>query len=214
LGWLFLHLTGNFAVMQKKRKQQERRESTQHLLLESARRLFGQRGYDATSLEDIARDCNLTTGPIYHYFENKKALFQAVHDAELTRTVEIYSEIMGPDLKAHFQLQLQATLDVYRDAEVFRILMIDAPGVLGDEHWTQARFVEQMEISLQGEKKIDNPTITWFRILHAAVREAIVMVANSTTPDKTRQQVTEILNPILAVVAEHIEASYKFKFKS
>jgi AcrR family transcriptional regulator len=193
-------------VIQKKRKQQERRDVTQQLLLKSAKRLFGKHGYEATSLEDIARDCNLTTGPIYHYFENKKGLFRAVHDAELTRTVEIYSKVMGPDLKTHFQLQLQATLDVYRDAQVFRILMVDGQRVLGSEHWTQERFMEQMEISLQGEQKVDNPTMTWFRILHAAVREGIVMVANSTTPAKTRRQVTEILNPILAVVAEQIEA--------
>ena len=57
--------------------------------------------------------------------------------AELTRTVEIYSEIMGADLKSHLQLQLQATLDVYQDPLVFRILMVDGPHVLGKDHWTQ-----------------------------------------------------------------------------
>lgn len=192
--------------MQKKRTQQERREVTRQRLLKSARKLFGKQGFVATSLEQIAGDCAMTTGPIYHYFENKKSLFAAVHDAELARTVELYSHVMGSDLKDHLQRQLQATLDVYRDAGVFRILMVDGPRVLGSDHWTQERFMEQMEISLQGEKKIDNPTMTWFRILHAAVREAIVMVAQSSTPTRTRRQVIEILNPILAVVAEQLEA--------
>jgi AcrR family transcriptional regulator len=191
--------------MQKKRTQQERRDVTRQRLLKSARKLFGKQGYEQTSLEQIAGDCALTTGPIYHYFENKKSLFAAVHDAELTRTVELYSHVMGGDLKEHLQLQLQATLDVYRDPAVFRILMVEGPRVLGSDHWTQDHFMEQMEISLQGEKKIDNPTMTWFRILHAAVREAIVMVANSGTPARTRRQVVEILNPILAVVAEQLE---------
>jgi len=194
-------------VTQTQRKQQDRREATQRLLLISAKRLFGKYGYDATSLEDIARDCDLTTGPVYHYFENKKGLFAAVHDAELARTVELYSRVMGDDLKNHLQLQLQATLDVFRDPEVFRILMIDGPHVLGQDHWTQERFMKQMEISLQGEKNFDNPTMTWFRILHAAVREAIVMVANSSNAAQTRHQVVEILNPILAVVAEQLEAA-------
>ena len=193
--------------MPKKRSQQERREFTRQRLLKSARKLFGKNGFDATSLEQIASDCAITTGPIYHYFDNKRGLFAAVHDAELARTVELYSQVMGVDLKDHFQRQLQATLDVYRDPLVFRILMVDGPRVLGDEHWTQERFMEQMEISLQGEKKIDNPTMTWFRILHAAVREAIVMVAQSGSPARTRRQVVEILNPILAVVAEQLEAA-------
>jgi AcrR family transcriptional regulator len=192
--------------MQKTRKQQERREVTRRRLLKSARKLFGKYGYTETSLEQIANDCAMTTGPIYHYFDSKKSLFAAVHDAELASTVEVYSQVMGSDLKDHLQRQLQATLDVYRDAAVFRILMVDGPRVLGNEHWTQERFMEQMEISLQGEKKIDNPTMTWFRILHAAVREAIVMVAQSGTPTRTRRQVTEILNPILCVVAEQLEA--------
>lgn len=195
--------------MQKKRTQQDRREVTQQRLLKSAKKLFGKQGYENTSLEQIAGDCEMTTGPIYHYFENKRSLFAAVHDAELARTVDLYSQVMGSDLKNHLQLQLQATLDVYRDPSVFRILMIDAPRVLGTEHWTQERFMEQMEISLKGEKKIDNPTMTWFRILHAAVREAIVMVANSKTPARTRRQVVEILNPILGVVAEQLEAVSK-----
>lgn len=195
--------------MQKKRKQQERREISRQLLLKSAKKLFGKQGYAETSLEQIGRDCGMTTGPIYHYFENKRSLFAAVHDAELARTVAVYSQVMGSDLKGHLQLQLTATLDVYRDPSVFRILMVDGPRVLGTDHWTQERFVEQMEISLKGEKKIDNPTMTWFRILHAAVREAIVMVANSATPSRTRRQVVEILNPILAVVAEQLEAASK-----
>jgi AcrR family transcriptional regulator len=199
-------------VINKQRKQQDRREVTRGLLLKSAKRLFGKYGYDATSVEDIARDCALTTGPVYHYFENKQGLFAAVHDAELARTVELYSQVMGSDLKNHLQLQLQATLDVYRDTSVFRILMIDGPRVLGKDHWTQERFMEQMELSLQGEKKIDNPTMTWFRILHAAVREAIVMVASSSNAAKTRRQVVEILNPILAVVAEQLEATSDYKY--
>lgn len=195
--------------MQKKRSQQQRREVTRQRLLKSAKKLFGKHGYEQTSLEQIAADCDLTTGPIYHYFDNKRSLFAAVHDAELTRTVEVYSQVMGSDLREHLQLQLQATLDVYRDPVVFRILMVDGPRVLGAEHWTQEHFMEQMEISLQGEKKIDNPTMTWFRILHAAVREALVMVANSSSPMRTRRQVVEILNPILAVVAEQIETVSK-----
>ena len=67
--------------MQKKRTQQERRESAQQRLLKSARKLFGKYGFEQTSLEQIAGDCGMTTGPIYHYFDSKRSLFAAVHDA-------------------------------------------------------------------------------------------------------------------------------------
>ncbi len=65
-------------VSKPKRTQAERREQSRNAVLESACRLFGDRGYANTSLEDIAADCNLTIRPIYHYFGSKKDLFSAV----------------------------------------------------------------------------------------------------------------------------------------
>jgi AcrR family transcriptional regulator len=37
-----------------------------------------QHGYAATSLEQIAADAGTTIRPVYHYFGNKQALFEAV----------------------------------------------------------------------------------------------------------------------------------------
>ena len=59
--------------------QSERRAKSSAAVLASACHLFGSKGYTSTSLDDIARDCGLTTRPIYHYFGNKKALFAAVN---------------------------------------------------------------------------------------------------------------------------------------
>ena len=64
----------------RRRTQAERREESRQAVLDSACRLFGARGYAATSLEDIAADCGLTIRPIYHYFGNKLALFTAVNE--------------------------------------------------------------------------------------------------------------------------------------
>ena len=58
----------------QRRTQAQRREETQQAVLDSASRLFGEKGYAGTSLEEIAADCGLTIRPIYHYFGNKKAL--------------------------------------------------------------------------------------------------------------------------------------------
>ena len=64
--------------MGKRRTQAERRRNTQARLLKAARRLFGQKGYAETSIEDIAAACGLTVRPIYHYYQNKLGLFTAV----------------------------------------------------------------------------------------------------------------------------------------
>ncbi|MGE0310947.1 MAG: TetR/AcrR family transcriptional regulator [Lautropia sp.] len=47
-------------------------------LLAIARRLFAQKGYDATSLRDIAEVAQITKAALYYYFPNKDALYERV----------------------------------------------------------------------------------------------------------------------------------------
>ncbi len=48
-------------------------------ILTSALRLFLQKGYERTSINDIVKESNFTKGGIYHYYENKdKIFFEAV----------------------------------------------------------------------------------------------------------------------------------------
>ena len=43
-------------------------ERTRAKLLESAKRLIGERGFDKVSVEDITRDSGVAKGTFYHYF--------------------------------------------------------------------------------------------------------------------------------------------------
>jgi TetR/AcrR family transcriptional regulator, cholesterol catabolism regulator len=47
-------------------------------LLAIARKLFAQKGYDATSLRDIAEAAQITKAALYYYFPNKDALYERV----------------------------------------------------------------------------------------------------------------------------------------
>lgn len=47
-------------------------------LLVIARRLFAAKGYDATSLRDIAEEAQITKAALYYYFPNKDALYERV----------------------------------------------------------------------------------------------------------------------------------------
>lgn len=38
--------------------------------------LFAQKGYSAITMREIAQDIGVSTGTLYHYFANKKALFE------------------------------------------------------------------------------------------------------------------------------------------
>jgi AcrR family transcriptional regulator len=59
-------------------------ERTRQRLLELAIERFGERGYRATSVSEIARAAGLTQAAAYAYFESKRALFVAALDADTT----------------------------------------------------------------------------------------------------------------------------------
>lgn len=52
-------------------------EERRALLLERATELFGEHGYDALSMSQIAREAKISKALLYHYFPSKSRLFEA-----------------------------------------------------------------------------------------------------------------------------------------
>lgn len=63
-------------------------ERTRRRLLEIAIERFGERGYRATSVSEIARAAGLTQAAVYAYFESKEALFDAAVDTDAESSIE------------------------------------------------------------------------------------------------------------------------------
>ncbi len=49
-------------------------------ILEAALRLFVEKGYTNTSMDDVAEAVNLTKGGLYHHIEKKEDLLRQIHD--------------------------------------------------------------------------------------------------------------------------------------
>ena len=56
----------------------DKRQRTRSALLEAARGLIREKGYDRTTLEEVARRAGMTTGAIYGNFKNRDELFIAL----------------------------------------------------------------------------------------------------------------------------------------
>jgi AcrR family transcriptional regulator len=66
-----------------------RKEARPGEILASALEIFGDRGYEATRLSDVARKAGCTKGTIFLYYENKAELFKAaLRDAMLPLVAE------------------------------------------------------------------------------------------------------------------------------
>jgi AcrR family transcriptional regulator len=62
-----------------------RGEALRRRVLETALRLFSERGYFNTSIHDIRREAGVSIGAIYHHFGNKENLAQALYDDLMAR---------------------------------------------------------------------------------------------------------------------------------
>ncbi|WP_198174202.1 TetR/AcrR family transcriptional regulator [Mesorhizobium xinjiangense] len=71
-------------------------------ILGAAARCFMERGYAATSIDDVARSLGATKGRIYHHFPSKADLFAAVFRAGMDMNyaaVRPYCDLPGPAVK-------------------------------------------------------------------------------------------------------------------
>jgi AcrR family transcriptional regulator len=62
---------------------QQRSEETRARIIESAIKLFSNRGYNTASVDDICTTAGISKGAFYHHFESKQALFLALLDGWL-----------------------------------------------------------------------------------------------------------------------------------
>lgn len=62
-------------------------------ILNKARRLIKERGLDSTEMEDIRRACGISRGGLYHHFQNKRAVLDALVEDEVTQLAEILKDI-------------------------------------------------------------------------------------------------------------------------
>jgi AcrR family transcriptional regulator len=65
----------------RRRPKGDKRERTRAQLVEAAARVIGEKGWDRTALEEVARRAGMTRGAIYGNFANREELFLAVVEA-------------------------------------------------------------------------------------------------------------------------------------
>jgi AcrR family transcriptional regulator len=89
-----------------RRSNQERREHSTEQVLAAALKRFVRNGYQATSIDDIARDAGLTKGAVYFYFKGKSALLLELlsQSSELYR--QIFDQMSSSGTKAADQLEM------------------------------------------------------------------------------------------------------------
>jgi AcrR family transcriptional regulator len=74
--------------------QAQRKERTQAELLETARKVFLERGFHGASLDEIAERAGYSKGAVYSNFAGKDELFLAVLDANFEQRMRVLGEVL------------------------------------------------------------------------------------------------------------------------
>jgi AcrR family transcriptional regulator len=179
---------------------------TRAALVTAGRRLFGVNGFAATSVEDIAREARLTTGALYHHFPTKAAVFEAVFE-QVHADLLAASAAAAPGAADAIELLVAgfgAFLDKMLEPEVARIIVTDAPAVLGlarftelDERYALAATIAVLAAADEaGALAVDDPP-TIARLLFGALTRAGLLIASSPDPAATRDAVAAGLRAII-----------------
>jgi AcrR family transcriptional regulator len=187
----------------------EQAEATRAALVDAARTLFAERGYANVGTEEIVRAARVTRGALYHHFTGKDDLFRAVVElveAELTQRIaeQAADAGAGGDALAALRAGTDAFLDASVEPEVQRILLLDAPAVLGWEAWheiaeryglglTMAVLQAAMDAGAIGER----PVRPLAHILIGALDEAAMLVARAADPVAMRRDVGDTIEALL-----------------
>ncbi|GHB43709.1 TetR family transcriptional regulator [Streptomyces viridiviolaceus] len=89
-------------------------EQTRALILETAMRLFQERGYDRTTMRAIAQEAGVSVGNAYYYFAGKEHLIQGFYDRIAAQHQEAVREVLAreTDLEARLAGVLKVWLDI------------------------------------------------------------------------------------------------------
>lgn len=163
--------------------QQERRQATRTAIIKAAHRLFGDHGFAATTMDEVAAAARVAKGAVYHHFATKEALFETVFDqvsrdllAEVDRVARSEKDPLAAMAKG-----TQAYFAACANGRTGQIVLHDGPAVLGWERWREidnrhfgGRFPVALTRAMDEGLIARQPIEPLARLLLGAVTEAAV----------------------------------------
>jgi AcrR family transcriptional regulator len=184
--------------MTAKSRREEYAEATREAIIKSGLELFAEKGYQRTSLDEVADRARVSKGAVYHHFASKREVFEAVFSMVSSSSISQLTTRMSDDSdprSASIQNLLYSYFDICVGRIYYRIVLQEGPGALGWGLWRN--FVqESIEEPMLGMVKnfTRDPVATaisdelLLRILTSAIHElALTIVDNPNRSQATKE---------------------------
>ncbi|MCP2252314.1 transcriptional regulator, TetR family [Prauserella aidingensis] len=181
-------------------------ESTRAALVTSSVRLFTERGYAGTSLDEITKRARVTKGALYHHFSGKQAVFEAAFD-------EVEAEVKGRLEKILTGSQppweralagLREFIGSCLDPAYQRIALQEAPVVMGWARWREAEdrysfglIKQALQDLIDAGEVLAVPVEVTSRLLFGALCSAATEIAHSTDQRTVGEEIEDVVVRLL-----------------
>ena len=176
--------------MVPKTLRQEHTEHTRRALIDAATRLFAERGYADTSIDEVAGAARVTRGALYHHFASKQEIFAAVCDAVDGAVVDRVREAAagGGTGQERARRVLDAYFEASREPAYRAIVLTEAHVAVAREdgqRYTPAMFAAidglVRDLAEAGEISVEDPEML-SRLLCATLHEVASAIGAGTHP--------------------------------
>jgi AcrR family transcriptional regulator len=172
-------------------------------ILSTARRLFVQQGYTATSMRQVAETAGIGKATIYHHFPNKQSIVMALFQRNLTRMEEALQSVRAEtEPRRRIQVAAEASVDfLFESADIMQIVRREVPGGRDQMQSSFTKFFQEYMTLLadairrgieQGIFRPVNPVDT-ARVLMTMIQGTFAMAYLINERAKTSQQAATAL---------------------
>src|SRR5947209_7397518 len=181
-------------------------DATRRQLLDVATHLFAEQGYDLTSIEQVLGEAGVSRGSLYHHYDSKEQLFEAVVEQLEQGVVE---QLMGVVVRHRDPVKILRAgcahwIALAEDPAVRQIILTDAPAVLGWQRWRE--IDEQYGFGLlkhgveavaeAGRLAVGDVDVA-ARVLLGALNEAAMLIARPETGVAARRHATKAVDRVI-----------------
>jgi AcrR family transcriptional regulator len=186
----------------------QRGQATRDHLILVATRLFAEHGYEGTAIETVLQESGASRGSLYHHFSSKETLFDAVlEDIEARvgrETLAAAKATGGTDPVEALRAGCLAWVRLASDPVIQRVLLLDAPSVLGWQRWrdmdeqhTLGMIRRVVQFTAQ-QGRVQPQLVDMFaHILFASLNELALVIARAEDPSSTTQSAEMAIDELI-----------------
>jgi TetR/AcrR family transcriptional regulator, fatty acid metabolism regulator protein len=140
-------------VYRTPQKIQERKDAKRRLILDTAAKVFAERGYYNTKVKDILDEAGISTGSFYFYFNNKEELFEILYDEMIKTYLSVLQDAVDTmmdhkeNIVKSISIAISLSLQTFqKNKELARIMLIGSVGL--NPHFEKKRSADYQKISI------------------------------------------------------------------